>query len=92
VKTLPLSTPLDRIQDAEVYGGTLYCNSDNGDEKSILAVNPVTGKVKHVLDRNLGRDIEAEGFTVLPMDDGSFFHHTDTGAARVNVWFNHYSK
>jgi len=90
-ETVTLSAPLDRIQDAEVYDGVLYCASDNGAEKSILAVDPVTGEVTHLFDRNLGRDIEAEGFTVLPMADGSFFHCTAIGSIPVNVVFSHYA-
>jgi hypothetical protein len=91
VRKQPLSAPLDRIQDAEVYEGILYCASDNGDEKTILAVDPVTGEVTPLFDRNLGRAVEAEGMTVRPMADGSFFHCTETGSSRVNVMFNHYA-
>ena len=90
VRTQPLSAPLDRIQDAEVYDGVLYCAADNGDEKTLLAVDPVTGEVTPLFDRNLGRGIEAEGFTVCPLPDGSFFHCTETGSSRVNVMFSHY--
>jgi hypothetical protein len=92
VRTQPLSAPLDRIQGSEVWDGILYCASDNGDEKTILAVDPLTGEVTKVFDRNLGQGIEAEGMTVRPMADGSFFHCIETGSARVNVRFNHYAK
>ncbi len=92
VKTVPLSAPLHRIQGAEVYGGVLYCAADIEDTQTIWAVNPETGKVTKALDRNLDNAVEAEGMTVYPMQDGSFFHCIETGASRVNVMFNHYAK
>jgi len=92
VRTVPLSMPLDRIQDAEVYEGVLYCGSDIKDSHTIWAVDPETGDVTKVFDRNLDNAVEAEGFTVWPMPDGSFFHCTETGASSVNVMFRHYAK
>ena len=98
-ETVPLSAPLNSVQGAEVYDGILYCSEDSGDEKTILAVDPETGKVTPVFNRNLGHAIEAEDMTVLPMQDGSFFHCIETGSkhldvifhrARINVRFNHY--
>jgi len=90
LRTQPLSEPIDRIQGAEVWDGTLYCASDNGDGKTILSVDPLTGQVTRLFDRNLGRAIEAEDMTVLPMKDGSFFHCIETGSKRVNVMLRHY--
>lgn len=91
VKTVPLSIPLDRIQDAEVYGGLLYCAADTKDSHTIWAVDPETGTVEKVFDRNLDNAVEAEGFTIWPMSDGSLFHCTETGASRVNVMLKHYA-
>ena len=92
VRKVPLSVPLDRIQDAEVYDGVLYCGADTKDSHTIWAVNPETGEVTKEFDRNLDNDVEAEGLTVWPMEDGSFFHCTETGASRVSVMFRHYAR
>jgi len=92
VKTVPLSQPLDRIQGGEVYGGVLYCAADTKDSHTIWAVNPETGAVSRVLDRNLDNAVEAEDMTVRPLPDGSFFHCLETGRSRVNVLFRHYAK
>jgi len=90
--TVPLSVPLDRIQGGEVYGGVLYCAADTKNSHTIWAVDPETGVVEKVFDRNLDNEVEAEGMTVWPMPDGSFFHCLETGASRVNVMFRHYAK
>ena len=92
VRTVPLTVPLDRIQDAEVYEGVLYCGTDIKDSHAIFAVNPETGEVTKVFDRNLDNNVEAEGFTVWPMPDGSFFHCNETGASSLNVMFRHYAR
>ena len=92
VRTVPLSVPLDRIQGAEVCDGVLYCAADTRDSHTIWAVDPETGIVTKVFDRNLDNAVEAEGMTVWPMPDGSFFHCLETGKSRVNVMFRHYAK
>jgi len=92
VRTVPLSYPIDRIQGGEVYDGVLYCAADTRDSHTIWAVNPETGEVTKVFDRNLDNEVEAEDMTVWPMPDGSFFHCIETGASRVNVMFRHYAR
>ncbi|MCL2300677.1 MAG: hypothetical protein FWC27_11100 [Firmicutes bacterium] len=92
VRTVPLSEPLDRIQGAEVYDGVLYCAADTKDSHTIWAVNPETGTAAKVFDRFLDNAVEAEGMTVRPMPDGSFFHCLETGKSRVNVRFRHYGR
>jgi hypothetical protein len=91
VRTVPLSSPIDRIQGAEVYDGMLYCAADTKDSHTIWAVDPETGAVARVFDRNLDNAVEAEDMTVWPMPDGSFFHCLETGKSRVNVLFRHYA-
>ena len=74
VKTVPLTdgsgspAELHRIQGSEVYNGTLYCASDIEDTHPVYEVNPDTGVVKVLFNRNLG-EAEAEGMTIL--EDGS---------------------
>ncbi|MDR2646605.1 MAG: hypothetical protein LBB67_00535 [Oscillospiraceae bacterium] len=91
LETLPLSAPIDRVQGAQFYDGTLYCATDIKDSHAVLAVNPETGEVKTVLLRRLDNSCEAEGIAVWPMADGSFFHCVETGASRVIVKLRHYA-
>ncbi|MCL2513711.1 MAG: hypothetical protein FWF08_07405 [Oscillospiraceae bacterium] len=91
VKTVPVSIPLHRIQDAEVWDGILYCAADNAPEHTVWAVNPETGQVQKVIDRFIDPANETEGFTVWPMPDGSVFHSCDTGKLSINVFFRHYA-
>ncbi|MGN0568346.1 MAG: hypothetical protein ACI4JR_07140 [Acutalibacteraceae bacterium] len=92
LKTIPLSQKLDRIQGAEVYDGILYLSSDlKTDEKPVFAANPETGEVTTAFIRNVGEGVEAEGMTVMPMEDGSLFHVMDIGNLRLNMSFKHYA-
>lgn len=92
VKTVPLTQKLNRIQGAEVYDGILYLSSDDkAVSKSIFALNPDTGEVWTAFSRNINEDIEAEGMTILPMQDGSLFHVMDIGEIRLNMIFRHYT-
>ena len=91
VRTQPLSQPIDRIQGAEIGpDGLLYCAADTKGAHTVWAVNPDTGAVAKAFDRVLDDAVEAEGITVLPMEDGSLIHCIETGASRVNVEFKHY--
>lgn len=78
VKTVPLvdelnnPTELHRIQGSEVYAGTLYCSSDIGESQPVYSVNPDTGLVTELFNRNLGEEAEAEGMTILEDGNGGF--------------------
>ncbi|MBK8293297.1 MAG: hypothetical protein IPK93_00405 [Solirubrobacterales bacterium] len=69
--TVQLSRPVPRIQGAKVYKGLLYAARDNGAEKSIEAIDPETGEVTNIFDRNLGTDHEAEGIAFVTNDSGT---------------------
>ena len=88
-----LSEPIDRIQGAEYYDGLLYMSYDvegSGTEK-VQTVDVKTGKVETLFERTVsGRDHEAEGLTVYPMEDGSFIHIADYDKL-VSVNIRHYS-
>lgn len=71
INTVTLSQPVPRIQGAEVFRGYLYASRDNGTEKSVVAIDPVTGQVTHLFDRNLGNDYEAEGITFVRQKTGT---------------------
>ncbi|MBR3835659.1 MAG: hypothetical protein IKJ69_02575 [Clostridia bacterium] len=84
---------IHRIQGGEFYKGTLYLSEDienNGTIKNILAVNPKTGNVTLAAERDVGGDnIEAEGLTFLPCDNGSVMHVLDYNKI-VGVTVRHY--
>ncbi len=88
-----LSEPVDRIQGAEYYDGLLYMSYDvsgTATEK-VQTVDVKTGEVKTLFERTVsGRDNEAEGLTVYPMEDGSFIHISDYDKL-ISVNIRHYS-
>lgn len=75
--TVALSGPIPRIQGAKVYKGILYAARDNGPEKSIEAINPVTGEITHLFDRNLGDEDEAGGITFVRNAGGTTMRTAD---------------
>ena len=84
---------ISRIQGGEFYNGTLYLSEDihnNGTIKNILAVNPETGMVTLAAERDVGGDnIEAEGMTFLPCDDGTVMHVLDYNKL-IGITVRHY--
>lgn len=87
VKIIPLSEPIDRIQGAEMYDGTLYmsCDEEN-DMKRIMSLNVETGLVKTVFARNVGKVFEAEDLTVFKGDNGkAVFAVLDRGEKRKSI-------
>lgn len=88
-----LSEPIDRIQGAEYYDGLLYMSYDveGSATEKVQTVDVKTGKVETVFERTVsGRDHEAEGLTVYPMEDGSFIHIADYDKL-ISVTIRHYS-
>lgn len=84
---IPLSEPIDRIQGAELFDGKLYlsCDEEN-DQKRILSVNILTGKVETAFTRNVGSQFEAEDITITVDEDGTpVFHVLDRGERRKSV-------
>ena len=71
LRTVTLSQPVPRIQGAKIYKGDLYASRDNGSEKSVVAINPETGTVTHLFDRNFGDDYEAEGIAFVRRSSGT---------------------
>ncbi len=88
-----LSEPIDRIQGAEYYDGLLYMSYDvkGSATEKVQTVDVKTGKVETLFERTVsGRDHEAEGLTVCPMEDGSFIHIADYDKL-ISVTIRHYS-
>ena len=71
IRTVTLSQPVPRIQGAKIFRGNLYASRDNGPEKSVVAIDPETGQVTHLFDRNMGDDYEAEGIAFIRRKTGT---------------------
>lgn len=84
---------IHRIQGGEFWNGTLYLSNDiedNGTFKNILSVNINTGETKIAAVRDVGgKNIEAEGLTFYPSEDGSIMHVLDYNRA-IGVFVHHY--
>lgn len=95
VKEIQLNgiAPIHRIQGGEFYNGTLYLSNDvedNGNNKNILSVDVESGKVEIAAVRDVGgNNIEAEGLTFLPSEDGSVMHVLDYNRV-IGVFVHHY--
>ena len=93
VKEIPLSETIHRIQGGEFYNGTLYLSNDiedNGNYKNILSIDIKTGKVDIAAIRDVGgNNVEAEGITFYPAEDGSVMHVLDYNKI-VGVFVHHY--
>ena len=93
VKEIPLSETIHRIQGGEFFNGTLYLSNDiedNGNFKNILSVDIETGNVEIAALRNVGGDnVEAEGLTFWPAEDGSVMHVLDYNRV-IGIFVHHY--
>jgi hypothetical protein len=76
IGTVPLSTTIGRIQGAKIYQGLLYASSDDATQ-TIYSIDPTTGAVATVDERDLPDGTEAEGLAVLPTSDGAILHALD---------------
>lgn len=93
VKEIKLSETIHRIQGGEFYNGKLYLScdiEDNGDFKNILGVDINTGAVEVAAIRDVGgENVEAEGLTFYPSEDGSVMHVLDYNKV-IGVFVRHY--
>lgn len=93
VKEIKLSETIHRIQGGEFYKGKLYLShdiEDNGNFKNILGVDINTGAVEVAAIRDVGGDnIEAEGLTFYPAEDGSVMHVLDYNKV-IGIFVRHY--
>ncbi len=93
VKEISLSQTIHRIQGGEFYNGKLYLSNDiedNGNFKNILGVDVNSGAVEIAALRDVGGDnVEAEGLTFFPGDDGSVMHVLDYNKV-IGIFVHHY--
>ncbi len=86
VKTIPLSSSVDRIQGCEMFDGKLYMSADVGAEKEIFCLDVETGLITSAFTRNIGEEFEAEGMTVYADENGEpVFCVLDRGAERYST-------
>ena len=94
VREIKLSRTIHRIQGGEFYNGKLYLSNDikdNGTFKNILGVDVESGEVTIAAIRDVGGDnVEAEGLTFWPAEDGSVMHVLDYNKI-IGVFVHHYS-
>ena len=79
VKHIPINRIVEKTQGAEMWNGLIYISChDTWKKKHIYSIDPATGKVLTVMERDAGKNVvESEGMTICPMADGSFFHQLD---------------
>ena len=79
IKHISINRIIQHAQGAEMWGGKIYVSChDTWPKKHIYSINPETGGVRLVMERDASKAvIESEGMTICPMDDGSFFHQLD---------------
>lgn len=85
---------IHRIQGGEFWNGTLYLSNDiedNGNYKNILSVDIESGETKIAAVRDVGGDnVEAEGLTFYPSEDGSVMHVLDYNKV-IGIFVHHYN-
>ncbi len=89
VKEVALEESPYAIQGAEFFGGTLYA-ATNDDTQAIYAINPDSGEVEKVLDRNLTSGSEGEGMTFLTKHNKTVLVAMDMGPLFINAFVREY--
>jgi hypothetical protein len=87
IRTVTLSETAGRIQGAKMLDGLLYAAQDNGNLKSILAIDPDTGTVYHVFDRKLPPGTEAEGLSFTKTAAGTVMHTLEVDPNGLSVHY-----
>ena len=96
VKSISISTTVNKIQGGDVYKGLLYVGT-NDSTRAVYTIDVKTGEVKKLFDRimyqpklidNFGG--EGEDVTVYPMADGTLIHALDIGALFIDSNLRHY--
>lgn len=87
IRTVTLSETVGRIQGAKMLDGLLYGAEDNGNLKSIIAIDPDTGRVTHVFDRKLVPGTEAEGLSFSKTAAGTVMHTLEVDPDGLEVHY-----
>jgi len=86
--TLGLDAPVPKIQGGEVHDGVLYV-ADGREGQAIFAINLATGQVQKLFDRFVPNG-KGQGMTILPMENGAFFHVLDEDSPRLSIHLRSY--
>ena len=89
VDTLALDAPVHKIQGGEVYGGVLYV-ADGNEAQAIYAINLATGQVQKLFDRFVPNG-KGQGMTILPKENGVFFHVLDEDKPHLSIHLRSYA-
>lgn len=81
---------IHKIQGGEIHDGILYLAASR-EQQAIFGVNLATGQAMKLFDRNLADNSEGEGLTILPSENGAFFHILDIGPLSLNVHLRSYA-
>ncbi len=77
------------IQGAEILGGIIYA-ATNDDTQAIYKINPVSGEVEKVIDRNLTSGSEGEGMTFMTKNGETVIVAMDMGPLFINAFVREY--
>ncbi|WP_329126416.1 hypothetical protein [Streptomyces sp. NBC_01465] len=94
LRTVKLSRPLSRIQGATLFRGRLYASVDISGDKSVYAIDPVTGAVTREFAQDVEADDETEGITALDLGpSGGQLHILNVGSGwkSVFLYLQHYA-
>lgn len=90
VKEVALSESPYAIQGAEFYNGELYA-ATNDDTQAVYKINPESGNVSKLFDRNLTSGSEGEGMTFLIKDGNPVIVAMDMGPLFINAFVREYT-
>ncbi|MBQ4626851.1 MAG: PQQ-like beta-propeller repeat protein [Clostridia bacterium] len=90
VKEVALESSPYAIQGAEIYDGIIYA-ATNDDTQAVYMINPESGDVEKLFDRNLIAPSEGEGMTVMIKDGKPVIAAMDMGPLFINAFVREYS-
>lgn len=90
IKEVALEESPYAIQGAEFFGGTIYA-ATNDDTQAIYTINPDSGEVKKLFDRNLTSGSEGEGMTFMVRDGKTVLVAMDMGPLFINAFVREYN-
>ena len=90
VKEVMLEESPYAIQGAEILDGTIYA-ATNDDTQAIYTINPDSGEVEKLFDRNLTSGSEGEGMTFMTKDGKTVLVAMDMGPLFINAFVREYN-
>ena len=90
IKEVALEESPYAIQGAEFFGGTIYA-ATNDDTQVIYTINPDSGEVEKLFDRNLTSGSEGEGMTFMVRDGKTVLVAMDMGPLFINAFVREYN-